>query len=519
MKVFYPLSLKVSLWLLLNLLLLAVIAVGFFVAQGGAGWDSLVRGPAGRRTQELGNVIVGEFFAAQGSARDAVLKRFGTAYGAEFTLFHREAGPPRGEIPAEVTARLNERPPNRRPGPPDEFGSSGGRGDGPPMARSEGRGPGGPGGRGGRGNPAGPGGPEAGGPPAPDGPGANVSRATEEARGRFLVHTATPSAYWLGARVLVDGRGPPAVLVVRVDSWWGVMRLLDLQPWLLAASVVVLFSVLFWLPLVHGITRDLRLLTTATEKIADGKFDVRVGAKRRDEIGRLGESVNSMAARLDTLVNGQKRFLGDVAHELGSPLARLQVAVEILETHTAPAQQAQVADIREEVQQMTALVNELLAFTKAGLRPRAAELATVDLSALAQDVIARENAFGRVTVDIPAGLTARADAPLLTRALANLVRNAMRYAGDASPIALAARAESGAVIVTVDDEGPGVPPEALARLGEPFYRPESARTRETGGVGLGLAIVRSGVAACGGDVLFTNRTPRGFRAEVRLSAA
>ena len=115
--------------------------------------------------------------------------------------------------------------------------------------------------------------------------------------------------------------------------------------------------------------------------------------------------------------------------------------------------------------------------TKAGLRPRAAELATVDLSALAQDVIARENAFGRVTVDIPAGLTARADAPLLTRALANLVRNAMRYAGDASPIALAARAESGAVIVTVDDEGPGVPPEALARLGEPFYRPESARTR------------------------------------------
>ena len=74
------------------------------------------------------------------------------------------------------------------------------------------------------------------------------------------------------------------------------------------------------------------------------------------------------------------------------------------------------------------------------------------------------------------------------------------------------------VVITVEDDGPGVPPDALSRLGEPFFRPETARTRETGGVGLGLAIVRSGVAACGGQVQFANRTPHGFRAEVRLAA-
>jgi len=73
--------------------------------------------------------------------------------------------------------------------------------------------------------------------------------------------------------------------------------------------------------------------------------------------------------------------------------------------------------------------------------------------------------------------------------------------------------------VQIDDDGPGVPAAALARLGEPFFRPESARARETGGVGLGLTIVRSSVAACGGEVRFANREPHGFRAELRLAAA
>ena len=79
--------------------------------------------------------------------------------------------------------------------------------------------------------------------------------------------------------------------------------------------------------------------------------------------------------------------------------------------------------------------------------------------------------------------------------------------------------ESDRVVVVVEDNGPGVPASDLDRLGEPFFRPELARTRESGGVGLGLAIVRSSVNACGGEVRFANRTPRGFRAEIRLPVA
>jgi two-component system sensor histidine kinase CpxA len=339
----------------------------------------------------------------------------------------------------------------------------------------------------------------------------------QELRGRFLVRTGEPAAYWLGVRVPIP-RPVPVTFVVRVESWWSLMRLLDLQVWLLTAGGVVAFSILFWLPFVHGVTRALRQLTVATGEIAEGNFDARVPESRRDELGALGGSVNRMAARLDTYVKGQKKFLGDIAHELGSPLGRLQVAVEILESRADPALQAQVADVREEVQQMSELVNELLAFTKAGLRPRTAELAVVELAPLVREVAAREDATGRVALAVTDDIRARADAPLLARAIGNLVRNAVRYAGDAGLICVTARREGEQVLVLVEDDGPGVPPDALDRLGEPFFRPEVARTRETGGVGLGLSIVRSSVAACGGEVRFANRTPRGFRAEVRLTA-
>jgi two-component system sensor histidine kinase CpxA len=319
---------------------------------------------------------------------------------------------------------------------------------------------------------------------------------------------------------LRDGSAPfPGTVVARVPGLFALLRMLDLLPWLGVAAGGFALSVVFWLPLVGGITAALRRLTAATEAISEGRFDTRVPEARRDELGHLGRSVNRMAARLDTLVNGQRRFLGDVAHELGSPLGRLQVATEILEQRAGADLRPAVGDVREEVQQMALLVNELLAFTRAGLRPRETELVAVELAPLAAEVLAREDPEGRVRPAVPAGLAALADRELLARALANLVRNALRYAGPGAAISLDATRVEERIHLGVADTGPGVPPEALERLGEPFYRPESARTRETGGVGLGLAIVRSAAAACGGDVRFSTLQPTGFRAELLLRPA
>ncbi len=120
---------------------------------------------------------------------------------------------------------------------------------------------------------------------------------------------------------------------------------------------------------------------------------------------------------------------------------------------------------------------------------------------------------------VPEGLAVEADAALLSRALANLVRNALRYAGDAGPITVTALTVGLEAVITVEDCGAGVPADTLGQLGEPFFRPELARSRDAGGVGLGLAIVRGAVEACRGSVRFSNREPRGFRAEVRLAQA
>lgn len=511
MKIFYPLSLKVSLWLMLNLLLLAATGLGVFVASGGLRWDALVSGPSGERLQSLANMIAGEAAAAAaGPARDAVLKRFSTAYQADFSLFNPDAqiAGHNVELPEIVRAQLDFRGGrNGLIGPPGDRRPLAGRGDAFRGGEFEGprrREP----------------------PPDKGGPPEFAEKGRREPPpdglfGRFLIHSGNPVAYWVGLRVpfatAERPRGGPARLIIRVSSLWSLLHLLNLQSWVLAATGAIALSVLFWLPLVHHVTRSISQLTTATEQIAEGRFETRILTRRHDELGLLGDAVNRMALRLDAQMKGQKRFLGDVAHELCSPLARLQMTAGILAEQSPPEIQPTVNDLREEVQQMSALVNELLAFTKAGLQPREVALGAVAVAPLAHAVLAREDVSGRVTLHCSAEVTVKADRDLLARALSNLVRNALRYGGETGAITLTATAAETHVSLAVADEGPGVPAGDIDRLGEPFFRPELARTRESGGVGLGLAIVRSSITSCGGEVRFTNLTPIGFCAELRLA--
>jgi two-component system sensor histidine kinase CpxA len=107
---------------------------------------------------------------------------------------------------------------------------------------------------------------------------------------------------------------------------------------------------------------------------------------------------------------------------------------------------------------------------------------------------------------------------LLLRALSNLIRNAVRYAGTDGPITISARRDGNSVTITVADSGPGLPMEEFDRVFTPFYRLDASRTRETGGAGLGLAIVKSCVEASGGTVQCRNREPHGLEVEIRLKA-
>ncbi|HSI10161.1 MAG: sensor histidine kinase [Rariglobus sp.] len=469
----YPLALKVSGWLLLNLVLLTALAAGLLVVQGGFNWNALVEGPPGRRVQDLAEATLSTLRSVPRERRDEVIADFSKTHGISAAVI--------GASGQHLTGETLELPPAiaemvRPPGPPpDRFQ---------------------------------PGEPEDQAPPPPP----------AKRRPRLLIRDGDPAVFWLAVRINTPER-PPSVIVMRIPTFGVLLKLLDLAPWLWAAAAAIGVSLLFWLPFVRSLTRDLGRLNRATEAIADGRFDARVPEDRRDELGELGGSVNRMAGRLDRLVAGQKRFLGDIAHELGSPIGRMQVSVEILEQRADPSLHNAINDVREEIDHMSALVGELLAFTKAGLKARDAILVPVALTQLADRALAREAADDAVTVNLPPSLHVRADADLLARAVGNLVRNALRHAGRTSHIALRAETDGDFVLIIVEDEGPGVPPDALARLGEPLFRPEAARTRETGGAGLGLAIVKSCVEACGGTVRFDNRSPRGFRATLRLPAA
>ena len=224
-----------------------------------------------------------------------------------------------------------------------------------------------------------------------------------------------------------------------------------------------------------------------------------------------------MSTQLARFVKGQKRFLADVAHELCAPTARMQVALGILEQRADEDTREYVADITDDVRHMSELINELLSFSKAGMQMANTEITRVDVADTVRRVVELERTPDAVIdTSVPKDLAVLANPDYLFRALSNLVRNAIRYAGQAGPISVSARSEDGEAVITVADRGPGVPDTALEDVFTPFFRLEASRSRDSGGTGLGLAIVKACVEACKGTVRARNRRPAGLEVEIRL---
>jgi two-component system sensor histidine kinase CpxA len=340
----------------------------------------------------------------------------------------------------------------------------------------------------------------------------------------FLIRAGAPISYWVGVHVPIFDRSmmrpDDATLLWTFPSLWTNSFFFDYAPWLVAALVVILVSAACWLPLIRDLTRSISQLTGATVAIAEGKLETRLSLRRRDELGQLSEAINLMAERLSGFVHGQRRFLSDVAHELCSPIARIQVSLGILDQRAQENQKHYVEGVQEEMEHMSDLVNELLLFSRAQLTASNTALTRVNLVDTVRRVLDREVGEG---VHIETHLEDRTEVlarpEYLSRSIANIVRNAIRYAGKCGPIEISAQEKDGMVEITVADNGPGIPEAELEAVFKPFYRPEFARLRETGGVGLGLAIVRTCVEACGGVVQCRNRSPQGLEVEIKLSIA
>jgi two-component system sensor histidine kinase CpxA len=421
---------KVLLLLLLNLVVLGAALIVFFSLQFRFEPDSPLFAASRGRLESVARLMDDEMRTAAEAERTTVLRRYSSAYRVDFLLCSNNGRRLAGAdipVPDEVMRRVVEAPPRPGPGP-----GRGPRSDAlPPRPEPD---------MGGSPPPRGPGSDA---PPRGPWPAGNLAPTTPPAQPPypiFTVKTTSPTRYWAGVRLTNFSPGQReqmhTTLLAVSDSMFGHGLFFDPSPWMLVAGSVLVLSILLWLPFVRGLTVTVKQITAATEQIAEERFVVRVNEKRHDELGRLGAAINQLAVRLAGFVGGQRRFLGDISHELNSPLARMQLALGILEERVDSAHLGYVADAQEEVRLMSQLVEELLAFAKAGMRKAELKLVSVPLLPLVRRIWAREAANCEAKIEIAESAAALAQPELLARALANVLRNAARYAYAGGPITI-----------------------------------------------------------------------------------
>jgi two-component system sensor histidine kinase CpxA len=294
---------------------------------------------------------------------------------------------------------------------------------------------------------------------------------------------------------------------------------------------------LFCYLITRHITTPLSRLRHATADLADGRLETRVGAslgRRHDEIAALGADFDRMAERIDALVTGQRRLLGDVSHELRSPLSRLLVALSLAKQRVSvgaglagePARDAheQLDRIAREAHRLNALIGQLLTLSRIDSGVQSGTRGRVDLTNLLHEVASdgdfEARPLGRRVVIIAADACAiDGFEEVLRSALENVVRNAIRHTRHGTSVEMSLERRSGpggGTVVRVRDHGDGVPPAMLADMFLPFRRVPASTGEETEGAGLGLAIAARAVSAHGGTVRAMNAADGGLIVEIRL---
>jgi two-component system, OmpR family, sensor kinase len=290
-----------------------------------------------------------------------------------------------------------------------------------------------------------------------------------------------------------------------------------------AGIATLLVSVVVCYLLARQLSKPIQHLREATRMIAGGDLGVRVSdlmGTRRDELATLAVDFDAMAGRLRALLESQQQLLRDVSHELRSPLARLQIALGL--ARRPGANLAQELDrIEQEAQRLDELIGEILSLSRLDDPARAIEAEAVSMAELLEPLVedARVEAGERaVTIDlvVPQDIDVHGDRELLHRAIENVVRNAVRFSPDGGHVTVQAQHSGAQVQLAITDQGPGVPATLLQRIFEPFFRVASARERDSGGNGIGLAIAARVVSLHGGSIVAANVEPHGLRVTLAL---
>ena len=298
----------------------------------------------------------------------------------------------------------------------------------------------------------------------------------------------------------------------------------------LGIVISILCSGLVCYLLARYLTSPVVRLRAATQRLAAGDLSARAGvtSRRHDEMAELVRDFDSMAVRLEALVKAQGRLLNDISHELRSPLARLNVALGLVRQRSGPDAQGAIDRIDLEANRLNELIGRLLTIARLEAGNNGMRGESVNLADLVEEVANDANFEAQtrnchVIVDMAGDLVVKGNAEVLHSAVENVVRNALRYTWEGTDVQVTLKSESGPegkqAVLRVGDFGPGVPESSLDKLFLPFYRIDDSRGRETGGVGLGLAITERAVRLHGGTVRASNRPEGGLIVEIRLPLA
>ena len=335
-------------------------------------------------------------------------------------------------------------------------------------------------------------------------------------RGRLLtanliVAAATLGTVLLGVSLIGPGYFQEAMGHATGDPMGQAMDAVTLRAFqeatrtaLLAAAITALVgAVVVSLALSARIAGPVSRLVAAAQRIASGHYAERVPLAGEGEVGELASAFNQMSSSLEATERRRLELVGDVAHELRTPLSTLDGYLEGLQDGVIEPTEETWTLLRNETGRLTRLIGDLGDLWRAEARQLPLHLESVDVGALLSEAAERhaaEAAARQLVLRVEPGQPAfaRADRDRLMQIIGNYLSNALRYAPSPSTVTLAVARQEGEVVVAVRDEGPGLPDDQLAHLFDRFYRADPSRSRALGGHGIGLAIVRALAEAMGG---------------------
>lgn len=318
---------------------------------------------------------------------------------------------------------------------------------------------------------------------------------------------------------------PYQLFISRKIDKKNIVQIVQSLPYWVRIGTPTLISFLLCLLLAHSFSKPIRLIKKATTRLGQGDFDTRVEgiSQLSGELEQLASSFNEMAERLQQHQSAQQRLLGDVSHELRSPMTRLQMALGLAQQESTPpqAREQYLQRCQREIDRLDHMIENVLALSRLENTLQKAEYEQVNLTALIQGVINDEQFLAdKKSIKIDCTLTNSiiilADQALLTSAISNVLNNAVKYSPEKSIINVKLLQEDKKITLIISDGGNGVPEETLTELFTPFYRVNLARDRATGGTGLGLAIAKQAIIAHQGDIFAKNNAAKGLSVIIQI---